>query len=155
MQNLSRRIFIFLFAVVIQGCASLMPTFEPPEVQVTAVEPLPVGRNGDLRFRIHLRVHNPNNMSLSLSGIHYNLSLAGHKVITGSASNLPQIPAFGQDDIALDASTNLMGSFLAAAELLSMRGDTVPYTLDAKLGLQNSILPYIKIRKDGEIKLNR
>ena len=154
-QYLYRVTFALLLALALQGCAALSPNFQEPDVQVTAIEPLPANRAGDLRFRIHLRVYNPNDTDLALSGLYYTLNLAGHKVVTGTASDLPPIRAYGQDDIVVDASANLMGSFMAAAELLSMRGDTVPYTLEAKLGLQRSLLPYIKVRKAGEIKLSQ
>ena len=153
-QSLCRATLVVLLFLALQGCAALSPNFQEPDVQVTAIEPLPANRAGDLRFRIHLRVYNPNDTDLALSGLYYTLNLASHKVVTGTASELPAIPAYGQDDIVVDASANLMGSFMAAAELLSMRGDTVPYTLEAKLGLRRSILPYIKVSKSGEIKLN-
>lgn len=151
---LYRASLVLLLALLLQGCAALSPNFQEPDVQITAIDPLPANRTGDLRFRIHLRVYNPNDTDLALSGLYYTLNLAGHKVVTGTASDLPPIRAYGQDDIVVDASANLMGSFMAAAELLSMRGDTVPYTLEAKLGLRRSILPYIKVSKSGEIKLN-
>lgn len=141
--------------VALQGCATLSPGFETPEVQVTALEPLPYDQSGDLRFRIHLRVFNPNSTDLALSGLFYTLKLAGHKVITGTSSNLPVIPAYGQNAIVVDASANLMGSFMAAAQLLQMQGNTVPYELEAKLGLQRSILPAIRVTKQGEIPLGQ
>lgn len=136
------------------GCAVLSPDFEKPDVQVTAVEPLP-SAGSDIRFRIHLRVFNPNNTALSLSGLYYTLSLAGHKVVTGTASDLPDIAPFGQDTITVDASASLMGSFMAAAELLRLQSSTVPYELEAKLGLRRSIVPYIKVRKDGQIRMSQ
>ncbi|WOX05848.1 LEA type 2 family protein [Microbulbifer pacificus] len=141
--------------MILQGCATLSPDFETPEVQVTALEPLPNNQSGDLRFRIHLRVFNPNDTDLALSGLYYTLKLAGHKVITGTSSNLPVIPAYGQNAIVVDASANLMGSFMAAAQLLQMQGNTVPYELEAKLGLQRSILPAIRVTKRGDIPLGQ
>ncbi|WP_288130161.1 LEA type 2 family protein [Microbulbifer sp.] len=139
---------------VMSGCAVLSPDFEKPDVQITSVEPLP-STGGDLRFRIHLRVFNPNNTELALSGLYYTLSLAGHKVVTGTSSDLPTITPFGQDAIVVDASASVMGSFMAAAELLKMQGNTVPYELEARLGLRRSLVPYIKVRRDGQIRLDQ
>ncbi|WP_299592351.1 LEA type 2 family protein [uncultured Microbulbifer sp.] len=137
------------------GCATLSPGFEKPEVQVTALEPLPNNHSGDLRFRIHLRVFNPNSNELALSGLYYTLKLAGHKVVTGTSNTLPVIPAYGQEAITVDASANLMGSFMAAAQLIQLQGDTVPYELEAKLGLRTSLLPAIRVTRRGEIKLGQ
>lgn len=155
LQNFNRILVLLMMAALFQGCTVLTPDFEEPSVQVTGLEPLPSSRGGDLRFRIRLRVDNPNSVPLSLAGLYYTLELAGHKVVTGTASDLPRIPAYGGDDIVVDASANLMGSFMAAAELMSMRGDTVPYTLEAKLGLQRTFPPSIRVRKSGEIRLTR
>ncbi|MFV8783734.1 LEA type 2 family protein [Microbulbifer sp. SA54] len=152
---LFRTLLLALMVAVIQGCAVLSPDFQEPEVQVTAVEPLPNNRSGDLRFRIHLRVFNPNDSELALSGLYYTLSLAGHKVVTGTSNNLPAIPAYGQDSIVVDASANLMGSFMAAAELIRLQSDTVPYELEAKLGLRRSIIPHIKVTKRGQIQMGQ
>ncbi|MFI2809697.1 LEA type 2 family protein [Microbulbifer sp. JSM ZJ756] len=154
-QSFNRIVVLLLFAALFQGCTVLTPDFEEPSVQVTGLEPLPANRAGDLRFRIRLRVDNPNSVALSLSGLYYTLDLAGHEVVTGTARDLPQIPAYGSKDIAVEASANLMGSFMAAAELMSLRGDTVPYSLEAKLGLERTFPPSIRVRKDGEISLNR
>ena len=148
-------LLLLLPLAALPGCAVLSPDFEKPEVQVTALEPLPNNHSGDLRFRIHLRVFNPNNSELALSGLYYTLKLAGHKVVTGTSSNLPVIPAYGQQAISVDASANLMGSFMAAAELLRLQGNTVPYELEAKLGLQRSILPAIRVSKQGNIQLGQ
>lgn len=146
---------ILLAALSLQGCATLSPDFESPEVQVTALEPLPNNHSGDLRFRIHLRVFNPNDSDLALSGLYYTLKLAGHKVITGTSNQLPVIPAYGQEAIVVDAAANLMGSFMAAAELLQLQGNSVPYELEAKLGLQRSLLPAIRVTKRGDIPLGQ
>ncbi|WP_226660961.1 LEA type 2 family protein [Microbulbifer aggregans] len=148
-------LLVAIMTALINGCAVLSPDFEKPEVQVTAVEPLPNNQSSDLRFRIHLRVFNPNDSELALSGLYYTLSLAGHKVITGTSNNLPPIPAYGQDTIVVDASANLMRSFMAAAELLRLQSDTVPYELEAKLGLRRSIIPHIKVTKRGQIQMGQ
>lgn len=141
--------------LLLPSCASLSPDFEKPDVQITALEPLPSNRGGDLRFRIHLRVFNPNNTELALSGLYYTLKLAGHKVITGTSNELPVIPAYGQEAIVVDASASLMGSLMAATKLIRLQGSAVPYELEAKLGLKRSILPAIRVTKRGELQLGQ
>ncbi|WP_323844615.1 LEA type 2 family protein [Microbulbifer magnicolonia] len=154
MTAIYRPTLLLMFAILLSGCAVLSPSFQKPQVEVTSLEPLPPGPGNDLRFRIHLRVFNPNDSELALSGLYYTLSLAGHKVITGTSSNLPVIAPYGQDNIAVDATASLVGSLFAAAELLGSRSDTVPYELEAKLGLRRSIVPSITVRRSGEVRLN-
>lgn len=151
---LSAMLLCFL-AVLIGGCAALSPNFQKPEVEVTSIEPLPAAAGNNLRFRIHLRVFNPNDSELALSGLYYTLHLAGHKVLTGTSSDLPPIAPYGQDDIVVDATASLVGSVFAAMDLIGSRRDTVPYELEAKLGLRRSIVPSITVRKEGEINLDQ
>ena len=150
-----RLLLPLLLTLLMGGCAALSPNFQKPEVEVTALEPLPAGPGNDLRFRIHLRVFNPNNSELALSGLYYTLSLAGHKVITGTSSNLPPIAPYSQDNIVVDATASVVGSIFAAMDLIRSQSETVPYELEAKLGLRKSILPSITVRKRGEIDLNQ
>lgn len=154
MTRLYRPILLLLLSLMLGGCAVLSPDFQKPEVEVTSLEPLPPGPGSDLRFRIHLRVFNPNDSELALSGLYYTLSLAGHRVITGTSSNLPPIAPYGQDNIVVDATASLVGSIFAAAELIGSRRDTVPYELEAKLGLRRSIMPSITVRRSGEVRLS-
>lgn len=149
------RPLMLLLSLTIAGCAVLSPNFQEPEVEVTSIEPMPAGPGNDLRFRINLRVFNPNNSTLALSGLYYTLSLSGHKVITGTSSNLPPIAPYGQENIAVDATASLVGSIFAAMDLIGSGRSTVPYELEAKLGLKSSILPSIKVRKQGQVDLNQ
>jgi LEA14-like dessication related protein len=159
MESINRRFYptflALLSALLLSSCAVLSPSFQTPELEVTSVEPLPSSPGGDLRFRINLRVFNPNDTELALSGLYYTLRLSGHKVITGTSNNLPPIAAYGQDDIVVDATASLVGSLMAAVDLIGTRKDTVPYELEAKLGLRKSILPSITVRKKGELRLSQ
>ncbi|GAA5524465.1 hypothetical protein Maes01_01022 [Microbulbifer aestuariivivens] len=146
-----------LYLLMLMGltaCAALSPAFQQPEVEVVALEPLP-SANNQLRFRIRLRVFNPNDSQLNLSGLYYTLRLAGHKVLTGTANDLKPVPPYGQEDISLDATASLVGSLMAAADLLGKPRNSVPYELEAKLGLRHSILPNIRVTRRGEIPLNQ
>lgn len=146
---------LLLLALLLNGCAALSPGFQKPDVTVMSVEPLPGGTGGELRFRINLQVINPNNSELALSGLYYTLSLAGHKVVSGSSSNLPPIAPYGQEQISVDASASLVGSLMAAANLIGAQRDHVPYELEAKLGLRRSVVPSITVRKRGELRLDQ
>ncbi|MFA0812217.1 LEA type 2 family protein [Microbulbifer epialgicus] len=153
MTKIYRSTLLILTIILFSGCAALSPNFQEPEVEVVALEPLPPGNGNNLRFRIHLRVFNPNNSELALSGLYYTLHLAGHKVMTGTSNNLVPIAPYGQDDIAVDATASLVGSLFAAAKVINLNQNTVPYELEAKLGLHRSLLPSIKVRKSGVVNL--
>ncbi|QFT54995.1 LEA type 2 family protein [Microbulbifer sp. THAF38] len=157
MEKNYRLTLLLLIAMLfsVSGCATLSPNFQKPEVEVIAVQPLPAKAGNNLRFRIHLRVFNPNNSELALSGLFYTLRLGGHKVLTGTSNNLMPIAPYGQDDIAVDATASLVGSIFAAVDLINLNQDSIPYELEAKIGLSKSLLPSIKVNRSGVISLNQ
>ncbi|GAB2873730.1 LEA type 2 family protein [Microbulbifer echini] len=146
---------VLLLTALLNGCAVLSPNFQKPEVEVVAIEPLPARAGNNLKFRIHLRVFNPNNSELALSGLYYTLRLGGHKVLTGTSNNLMPIAPYGQNDIAVDATASLVGSIFAAVNLINQNQNTVPYELEAKIGLSKSLIPSIKVNRSGVISLNQ
>ncbi|WP_020412936.1 LEA type 2 family protein [Microbulbifer variabilis] len=150
-----RLTLLILITALFTGCAALSPNFQKPEVEVIAVEPLPARTGNNLKFRIHLRVFNPNNSELALSGLYYTLRLGGHKVLTGTSNNLMPIAPYGQDDIAVDATASLVGSIFAAVDLINQNQDSIPYELEAKIGLSKSLLPSIRVNISGVISLNQ
>ncbi|MCO1335728.1 LEA type 2 family protein [Microbulbifer sp. OS29] len=153
--NLFHLSLLALISLLIGGCTALSPNFQQPEIEIVGLEPLPSVAGTELRFRIHLRVFNPNNHELALSGLYYKLSLAGHKVMTGTSNNLLPVAPYGQDDISVDATASWMGSLFAAAELINRGQQSVPYELQAKLGLSRSIVPSITVRRSGKVRLGQ
>jgi LEA14-like dessication related protein len=125
------------------GCASLEPGFETPTVGITSLVP---------KFEIGLHIVNPNRSSLKLDGLVYSVTLEGHKVLTGVSNNLPTIDAYGEGDIVLIATADLLNSIGLFASLLQSQQEAFDYKLDAKLDI-GSFRPRIHVVKEGEISL--
>jgi LEA14-like dessication related protein len=154
-RGMNRRMLLWLAAMLavlaMAGCATLRPDFETPTVTVNSIRLLPSG-NIVPQFEVGLHIANPNRTALSLQGIAYTLSLDGFKVISGVANDLPTIDAYGQGDITLVASVNLMSSIRLLSDLMNQGGDAITYELDAKLDL-GGILPTLHVTESGEIDL--
>lgn len=145
---------LLFFTLFLQACATLKPLgFEDPDVSVTSVKVLP-GNELAPTFEIKLHVINPNTIPLSLKGVSYNVSLEGHKILTGVSNQIPEIPAYGEGDITLKAKANVLNSFRLIASLLntSRSQQHLSYELKAKLDL-GTLAPNIYVTDNGEIKL--
>ena len=81
-----RHILSLLLVLMLTACAHWADRQEP-EVHLTKVEPLP-SAGLEQRFLIGLRIVNPNNAPLAVSGLSYSLSLQDSKVITGVSSKI-------------------------------------------------------------------
>jgi LEA14-like dessication related protein len=146
-----RACLLFCFLFMLPACAMLQPSIEAPEVQVTSFKVLPSDSIAP-RFEIGLHVINPNRSALKLEGLTYSVKLEGHKVLSGVANDLPMIEGYGEGDVVLQASADLINSLSLLSDLLNRPRETVTYELSAKLDV-GAFLPSIRVGKTGEISL--
>ncbi|TKB11717.1 LEA type 2 family protein [Desulforhopalus sp. IMCC35007] len=98
-------ICLFLF---ISSCASFVPYKEKPTVGLKTFQLMP-GDGLIPKFAIGLHIINPNRESLKIEGLYYTVSIEGHKVLAGVANDLPKIRGYGEGDISIEATVDLLG----------------------------------------------
>jgi hypothetical protein len=142
---------LLITGLLLQACTGLRPGFETPTVNVNSFRPLP-GEGSGPRFEIGLHIVNPNREALKLQGLAYTVSLEGQTLITGVDNELPVIEGYGEGDITLIASPNLLGGIRLIADLMASPRDSFTYALEAKLDV-GSFTPPIRVRDEGQIAL--
>lgn len=134
------------------GCATgLDPGFETPTVGIRSFRVLP-SEGMAPNFEIGLHIVNPNRTALKLEGIVYTVRLEGQQVLMGVANDLPEIGAYGEGDVTLNASADLLSSINLFASLMQQPRDTFDYELDATLDI-GRFRPRIQVQEKGEISL--
>jgi len=154
----SRIIAIWLVVSLLpmgQGCAWLNPNFESPQVTLESLELLEQ-RGLSQRFRIGLRLLNPNSRTLSVNGMSYTLSLNGFKLISGVSNRIPDLLAYGETRVFLQAGTDLFEALRLLRSLTAQSQDPLHYSLhyqlNAKLDLKG-LAPTLNIRRMGTVDL--
>lgn len=142
---------IIVAALVLQACAGLRPGFETPTVTVSSFRPLP-GDGAVPRFEIGLHIINPNREALKLEGLAYTVSLEGRELVKGVDNDLPVIQGYGEGDVTLVATPNLLGGIRLVTDLMATPRDRFSYALEAKLDV-GRFTPAIRVRDEGEIAL--
>lgn len=137
--------------VVLAGCATVPSDFEQPKITVTSFKPLSRGSLTP-EFEIVLRVTNPNRTALEVEGISYSIDLDGNEVMSGVSNNLPNIPAYGESEVKLRATANLMGGFKVLTGMMNQYKDQVDYAFHAKLDV-GAFTPSIRVSKQGVFSL--
>lgn len=145
------RVLLIAAALLLQACTGLRPGFETPTVSVNSFRPLP-GEGAVPRFEIGLHIINPNREALTLEGLAYTVSLEGRELVKGVESDLPVIEGYGEGDIRLVASPNLLGGIRLLTDLMASPRESFSYALEAKLDV-GRFTPPIRVRDDGEITL--
>lgn len=151
MTKLARYGFPWLILVLLSGCAALQQNYEEPEVHLTRIAPL-AGSGLEQRFLIGLRILNPNRDAIHVSGMTYSVSLRGQKIVSGVSSDLPRIPGYGEAEVELEASTNLLAGARILLDLMNRPTESIDYELEARLDVGRFALP-VRIRDSGVISL--
>ena len=137
----------FLLLVLLGGCATLSPGFEEPTLQVNSIR-LKNSNSLAPEFEISLQVTNPNRDALSIDGMTYTLNLAGNKVVSGAANDLPTIPAYGEADVKIMATLSLLGGFKLLNDLMNQYQESVGYEIIVRLDV-GKLYPRITIQREG------
>ncbi|WP_028470256.1 LEA type 2 family protein [Neptunomonas japonica] len=152
MRPLYSTFYLTIMLLLLQGCATLKPLdFEDPSVTVNSVKIVP-SEGIAPKFEISLHVVNPNSVSLPLRGVAYTVNIEGKQILNGVSNKMPEIAAYGDGDITLSATANLINSVRLLASLMQKNQDQVAYEMNAKLDL-GTFTPDIHVKEVGEISL--
>ena len=143
-------LLLFLVALV-TGCASLTTPMDPPNVSLEDFSSIPSEGAGP-RFQIKLRVQNPNEQSLDISGISYGIELAGQEVITGVSNDIPVIDGYSEGVVTLDASLKLFQVLRLLTSLGQTTADELTYRFTAKIDFKG-LIPTQRVEEEGQITL--
>ena len=150
------RILVLLSAMwvlfFISGCAVMTdPHFESPVVSLSSFRMLPQTESGP-KFEIGLHIINPNRTELDFEGIYYTITVEGYDVIAGVSNNLPIVEPYGEADILLEASVDLIKSIRLISSLMQQPRNSFKYSFSAKLD-PGGLNPRVTIRENGEFSL--
>lgn len=98
---------MWVLVLLVSGCAWLKPDIQTPKVTLDSLEMLPVSGLNQ-RFKIGLRLSNPNDRSLKFNGISYTVVLNGYQLIDGVGNDIPEVEAFSEVLFYVQASTNML-----------------------------------------------
>ena len=133
-QSLLKRLVVLLVALLAAACASLGPYPETPHVSLVSVQP------GEMtlfeqRFRLQLRVLNPNSTAIPVRGLSYALEINEREFAYGVSPQSIDIPAFGEALLDVDISSNLL-SVVRQLQTMSGTGrNSLDYRLVGKINL--------------------
>lgn len=129
------------------ACVITPTDFEEPAVSVTSFK-FKSATSISPQFEIVLHVTNPNREPLELEGMSYNIHLDGNKVMSGVANDLPTIEPYGEANVKLNATADLLGGFQLVMGLMTENKENIEYIFNAKLDV-GVFMPRIVVNKKG------
>jgi LEA14-like dessication related protein len=137
--SLERLLFIAIWAALTlwsTGCATLPAATEPPNLSLISIEPVEVTPL-EQKYHLKVRLQNPNDHALEISGMSYVLEINGQALLKGVSDASVTVPRFGESVVELSGVSTLFG-FVRQIQALQERGaGGMHYRLSGKLGLEN------------------
>ncbi|MEE8272940.1 MAG: LEA type 2 family protein [Alphaproteobacteria bacterium] len=149
MPSILRPIVPFL-VLVVTACAAVGPVIEPPDVALADIQFLDAGVF-EQRFRVTLRVRNPNDFSLPLDGFRFNLDVNEKPFARGVSNSAVTIPRLGEALVDVDTSTSVIDIAQLFMDLPTR--ETLDYTISGRVYLRGSILPAVPFEETGSLSL--
>ena len=124
---------------LLSSCASLLFQAQPPDVHVANIKPMG-GTLFEQRLQVDLRIRNPNDVDLEVTGLDFTLQLNGQQIARGLANKDVTIPRLGDAVLSVDTTTLTLDIM---KQLLKLRPDeNVTYQIKGVLHLQEIPLPF-------------
>jgi LEA14-like dessication related protein len=143
-----RRVLIALLILGLSGCSLFVPKFERPRLSVVGVQLL----KSDLfhqELRVRMRVQNPNDRSLPVAGIVYQLDVEGQELAHGMSGDRFVVPALGEAEFDMSVSANMANMLF---KLLTRNSTQAEYHVYGKISLSAGLLRSIRFDDKGTFK---
>jgi LEA14-like dessication related protein len=128
------------YAVVLcllAGCAGTGGYRESPQVALVSIEPTGA-TTGEQHYALQLRILNPNDVALPVSGIDYNIEINRQPFAFGVSHQSMQIPAHGEALLNVEVVSLLLNVLRQAQQLAEQGGRVIEYRVSGRLSLEHS-----------------
>lgn len=137
-----------LSGLAMAGCVGFGPQIESPEVFVVDLQPLQ-GGNFEQRFRIDLRVQNPNDFDLEIDGLDFDLDLNGVRLTRGLSNEAVTIPRLGEAIVPVAATTTVFDLVRQVVNAATLEG--MEYEVRGRMFLSNPPRGPVEFHRSGKI----
>ena len=142
-----------LLALLLGGCAALAPHFERPQLTVVGVQ-LEGAQLFTQRFRVRVRVDNPNARELPVQSISFALDLDGDRVGDGTTAAPFTVPARGSGSFDAIVATDLATTLGKLLPKLKQGAPPVEYRIAGVVNTELAFLRTIPFEQRGSYSLS-
>jgi LEA14-like dessication related protein len=154
-QSLRRALLLFSGAALLAGCAAMGPKLQSPTVTILAVQMLSTDMFAQ-KFRVRVKVENPNDMELKVRGLDYQILLMGDSFAEGNSSDQFLLPALGEAEFDMAITTNFVSSL---GRLISRKGggklDDVDYEIVGEVLVDKGMVKKIPFSHKGTVDFTK
>ena len=153
--RLARLLFVAACAALVAACTSMPSNLRAPTCELVGVQILSTDMFAQ-RFKVRLRVDNPNDIELPVTGLEFTVFMAGDRFAEGMGNEQFVLPAKGNAEFDMLVTTNFVSSF---GRLLSRTSngklEDVEYEIVGKIAVDKGIVRKIPFNHRGTVDFTR
>jgi LEA14-like dessication related protein len=144
-----------LAAVLLGGCSTLPTNLIAPTVDLVGIQMMSTDMFAQ-RFRVRVKVDNPNDVELLVKGLEYQILLMGDSFAEGNSMDRFVLPAKGEAEFDMIVTTNFVSSL---GRLISRVGggklENLDYEITGEVLLEKGIMRKIPFAHQGQVDIAR
>ena len=152
--SLLRATFVALL-VTMAACSSLGPKLVAPQVSLVGIQIMSADMFAQ-QFMVRVKVENPNDLEIAVSGIEYEIFLMGDSFAEGASDSSFMLPAKGEAEFDMIVKTNFVSSL---GRLVSRTSggklEDVPYQVTGKLVLEKGFMKTFPFSRAGTVNFTK
>jgi LEA14-like dessication related protein len=137
------------------ACSSFGTKLEAPHIELVAVQMLSTDMFAQ-RFKVRVRVQNPNDIDLKVTGLDYKILLMGDSFADGVSTDRFIVPPLGEAEFDMTVTTNFVSAF---GRLLSRVGggrlENIDYEIAGKVDVVKGPIRKIPFSHRGSVDFTR
>ena len=137
------------------GCSALAPKLESPQLSLVGIQMMSTDMFAQ-KFRVRVKVENPNDLELPVRGLDYKIILMGDSFAEGVSSDRFVLPAQGEAEFDMIVTTNFVSSL---GRLISRVGggklENLDYEIAGEVLLDKGFVKKIPFNHHGQVDIAR
>jgi len=133
----------------VTGCVTAFTATEPPEINVINILPLQSEGILEQRVRVDLRILNPNNFDLPISGVSFQLDINDLRFARGVSNQSVTVPRLGEAKTSVVVTTTVMDLFWQVLAL--DRHQNPSYAIKGKMYLGSTHIHTVPFSHSAEL----
>ena len=138
--------------LLLPGCALWQQRLQEPTISLVGLEIRELGLLRQ-RYALTLNVQNPNAVTLPVRGLRYGVHLGGEQFATGVSPQAFTVPAYGETDIEVEMTTNLLTVLSKIQALLAGTQESIEYQLSGALEVDLPFVGAVPFSNKGAFRL--
>lgn len=121
-----------------------------PRLSLTDIKFLEAGIF-EQRYRVSLRIRNPNSIALPIEGVGYKLVLDGIPFADGVSNNAFEVPAYGETTFDMDVSASLINTARHIGKVMRGEMTSLNYRMEGHVQVDLPFAGRVPFNETGEI----